>query len=266
VIWDNVDIRLSELYKGFALYSTTSGKLPDIQIPISLLMSNQSVKDSSTFIPPTSDILDQIEQHIDQETFLLSLFLLHERSKGMKSHWYPYIQLLPKIFTTPLFHQENYLENTAVFYLSQTMRQSMIDVCDLIGLNTFSLEDFLWAYTVIASRAFKIAELGTALIPLADLANHVSFAQEANLCTVGIDKQTERFVLKAKGQKILEDEELCIKYNELSNWQLLLYYGFAIENNPLDSVLIELKIDPKDTYEMEMKKILLLNLGISNFV
>jgi hypothetical protein len=34
----------------------------------------------------------------------------------------------------------------------------------------------------------------------------------------------------------------------------------------LDSVLIELKIDPKDTYEMEMKKILLLNLGISNFV
>jgi len=266
VIWDNVDIRPSTLYKGFALYSTSSEKLANIQIPTSLLMSNQSAKNSPTFVPPTSDIFDKTEQHIDQETLLLTLFLLHERSRGIQSHWYPYIQLLPDVFSTPLFHKENYLENTSVFYLTQTMRHSMTEVCDLINSNTFTLEDFLWAYTVIDSRAFKLTELGTTLIPLADLANHVSFAQEANLCSMGIDQQTDRFILKTTDKKILDKEELCLKYNnELANWQLLLYYGFAIENNPFDSIFLELKIDPNDTYEMEMKKMLLLNLSMSKF-
>jgi hypothetical protein len=225
-------------------------------------MSNESSKTSSTFLPPTSDILDQTDEHIDRETLILSLFLLHERLKGIESHWYPYIQLLPISYTTPLFHQENYLENTSVFYLTQTMHQSMSEVCDLISSKTFTLKDFLWAYTAIASRAFKLTELGTILIPLADLANHVSFAQQANLYSMGIDKQTDRFVLKAKEKKIFEGEELCSKYNdELANWQLLLYYGFAIENNSFDSILLELKIDPEDSYEMEMKKIFLLSLS-----
>jgi hypothetical protein len=227
-------------------------------------MSNQSAKDSSTFLQPKSDLFDQTDQHIDRETLILTLFLLHERSKGITSLWYPYIQLLPNTYTTPLFHKENYLENTSVFYLTQTMRQSMSEVCDLINSNTFTLEDFLWAYTTIDSRAFKLTEFGTILIPLADLANHVSFAQEANLYSMGIDKQTDRFVLKTTDKKILDGEELCLKYNnELANWQLLLYYGFAIENNPFDTILLELKIDPDETYEMEMKKMLLINLSIT---
>ena len=105
VIWDNIDIRSSTLSKGFALYSTSSEKSPNIQIPTSLLMSNQSSTSNSTFLPPTSDLLDQTDQHIDRETLLLTLFLLHERSKGIQSRWYPYIQLLPSTYTTPLFHQ-----------------------------------------------------------------------------------------------------------------------------------------------------------------
>ncbi|CAF4194225.1 unnamed protein product, partial [Adineta steineri] len=113
VIWKNVDIRSSILYGGFALYSTSSEELPIIEISTSLLMSSESAKNSSTFIPPTSDIFNQAEQHIDQETLMSTLFLLHERSKGIKSFWYPYIQVLPTTFSTPLFHKENYVENTS---------------------------------------------------------------------------------------------------------------------------------------------------------
>ncbi|CAM4741465.1 unnamed protein product [Rotaria magnacalcarata] len=262
VIWENVDIRPSILYTGFAVYSTSSQELPNIQIPTILLMSNQSTQISTTFVLPISDQLDQTDEHIDRETLILALFLLHECSKGVQSHWYPYIQLLPDTFTTTLFHKENYVENTSAFYLTETMRQSMTDVWNLVGSSTFQLEDFLWAYTTITSRSFKLAELGTALIPLADLANHVSFTDEANLYTTGINKETDRFVLKAKDKKIVDEEELCLRYNsDLANWQLLLYYGFAIDNNPSDSILLELKMDSNDTYEMEMKKMLLLNLS-----
>ncbi|CAF0791270.1 unnamed protein product [Adineta ricciae] len=266
VLYDNTEIRFAELYNGFALYSTSSEHPPDIQIPTCLLMSTESAKNSSTFTMPTSDLLEQGEEHIDQETLILSLFLLHERSKGIQSHWYPYIQLLPQTFSTPLFHKENYLESTPVFYLSQTMYHSMSEVCNLIHSHTFTLEEFLWAYTVISSRAFKIAEIGTTLIPVVDLANHVSLAREANLATKGIDKQTDRFVLTTTEKKIVQGEELCIRYNELANWQLLLYYGFAIENNAFDSVFLQLKIDPDEPYEMEMKKTLLLNLDDDLFL
>ena len=104
------------------------------------------------------------------------------------------------------------------------MRRSMITVCDLIDSKAFTLEDFLWAYTAVAIRAFKIKDLGTTLIPLADLANHVSFAEETNLYTMGIDEQTDRFVLGVNKKKIIQGEELCVKYNsELANWELLLY-------------------------------------------
>ncbi|CAF4350832.1 unnamed protein product, partial [Adineta steineri] len=200
-------------------------------------------------------VFNQAEQHIDQETLILTLFLLHERSKGIKSFWYPHIQVLPTTFSTPLFHKENYVESTSVYYLTETMRQSMSEVCDLINPKTFTLEDFLWAYTIIDSRGFKLTDFGTTLIPLADFANHVSFAQEASLCSKGVDKQTNRFILKTTDKKIQAGDELCLKYNnELANWQLLLYYGFAIENNPFDSILLEIKMDPNDTYEMEMKK------------
>lgn len=224
-------------------------------------MSNQSATESATFTAPTSDLLDQTDQHIDRETLVLSLFLLHERSKGADSHWFAYIQLLPEKFFTPLFSKENYLENTSAFYLAQTMHQSMEEVYNLVGSGAFSLEDFLWAYTIITSRAFKLQDLGTTLIPLADLANHVPLAKEASLRSLGIDKTTHRFVLTNTEMSISKGEELSIKYNELDNLQLVLYYGFAIPNNPLDSIALELQIDPDESYEMEMKKILLFNLS-----
>jgi hypothetical protein len=243
------------------LYSTSSEHSPIIDIPTVLLMSNQSATNSATFVPPTSAILDQTDEHIDRETLLLSLFLLHERARGIGSHWYPYIQILPATFSTPLFHTANYVENTSVFYLAQTMLQSMTEVYSLLGMDTFALDDFLWAYTVVSSRAFRVTDLGTVLIPLADLANHVSVTGEANLRTMGIDKPTDRYVLKHTDKPVVEGEELCIKYDELANWQLLLYYGFAIEDNPFESIFLELQIDVNDTYEMEMKKTLLLNLS-----
>ncbi|CAF3987365.1 unnamed protein product, partial [Adineta steineri] len=76
-----------------------------------------------------------------------------------------------------------------------------------------------------------------------------------------------RLVLKTTDKKIEAGDELCVKYNsELANWQLLLYYGFTIENNPFDSILLEIKMDSNDTYEMEMKKILLFNLNEDLFL
>jgi hypothetical protein len=243
------------------MYSTSSDQSPRIEIPFDLIMSSRLAMNSSTLILPTSDIVEQIVEHVDRDTLILTLFLLDERDKDRQSRWYPYIRLLPETFSTPLFHKDNYLEYTSAFYLTQTMRQSMSDVYDLVGSTKFSLENFLWAYTVVVSRAFTLNDWGTTLIPLADLANHVTLSNEANLCSAGIDQTTDRFILNTTNKSIVNGDELSIKYNDLANWQLLLYYGFAIENNPFDSILVELQIDADDTYDMEMKKMLLFSLS-----
>ncbi|KXS14615.1 SET domain-containing protein [Gonapodya prolifera JEL478] len=38
-------------------------------------------------------------------------------------------------------------------------------------------------------------------------------------------------------------EEVVIHYNDLANWQLLLYYGFTLPDNPFDRVNVDLDVD-----------------------
>lgn len=260
MIREHIVIRQFAHGKGYALYSSSSTHLPRIEIPLSVLMKTEDARKSSTFVMPSEEILAKTDDHIDRDTLILSLFLLHERAKGPESHWYPYIQLLPESFSTPLFHSENYLEYTSVFYLAQTQTESMQELCDLIGLEKSSFKDFLWAYTAVGSRAFQLTTLGTVLIPFADLANHVCLRQKASLKASGIDPNSHRFVLTAVPEMITAEEELNIQYHELPNWQLLLNYGFTIEKNPFDSIIVELKMDPDESHEREMKKMLLFNL------
>ncbi|CAF1605066.1 unnamed protein product, partial [Didymodactylos carnosus] len=105
-------------------------------------------------------------------------------------------------------------------------------------------------------------DLRTCLIPLADIANHVSITHEANIRTIGFISSSNLFLLETTDASCAVNDELCLNYNELSNWQLLLYYGFTIPNNPFDTVVIDLPSKKEqDTYEMEMKKMILMSMG-----
>lgn len=260
VIRNNVLIRQSSLGKGYALYKNFSDDLPKIEIPTTLLMTIDAAKRCSTFVVPKDEILEKTDDHIDRESLILSLFLLHELSRGEESRWSPYIELLPSTFASPLFHKENLVEMTTAFHLGETMKNSLNEVFQMIDLKNFSLNDFLWAFLIVGSRAFKLNEFGTVLIPFADLANHVSLKSEANLRSSGVDFQTNRFVLIPIEENLVKGDELNLQYNELANWQLLLNFGFAIENNPFDSIFIELQFDSNESNEIEMKKSFLINL------
>ncbi|RUP47572.1 hypothetical protein BC936DRAFT_145569 [Jimgerdemannia flammicorona] len=124
----------------------------------------------------------------------------------------------------------------------------------------------LWAYTAIESRAFKLNLIGadplvlnTTLVPLADLANHVPSARDATLRIERFDPHTRMLRIVCAETAPAAGRELHLCYNDLANWQLLLYYGFTILQNPFDRV--NLSFGPPDDDDGEVKKLMLLALG-----
>ncbi|RUS17016.1 hypothetical protein BC937DRAFT_90534 [Endogone sp. FLAS-F59071] len=279
-----------------------------LEIPEHLFMSYQSAKQASSFAdvyrilsleskdPMNLLNLDDIYDSITQETLILMLFLLHERSKRDTSLWHPYINLLPCAFSTPLFFtpiELSLLEASPIRDLALSIRRSLHEIHAQVVpplVRTFgdtflhpsdaTLESFMWAYTVIESRAFKlnltgsdsstttttttVPALTTVLVPCADLANHVATIPSATLHSKDFDPVARTFQIACADVGARVGEELTLRYNNLANWQLLLHYGFTMLDNPFDRVNLSFEI-PTDAADprAEVRKAVLLRLGES---
>lgn len=264
-----------------------------LEIPEHLLMSYLSAKQASSFVDVYRIFLEDstIYDSITEETLILMLFFLHECSKRDTSLWYPYINLLPRSFSTPLFFTSielSLLEASPIHDLAFSIRHSLHEIhaqivpplVSTLGDNFLhpseaTLESFMWAYTVIESRAFKLNLTGsdstttaptltTVLVPCADLANHVATTLNATLHSKGFDPVARTFQLSCADVGARIGEELTLRYNDLANWQLLLHYGFTMLNNPFDRVNLSFEIptDAADPHS-EVRKTILLRLGES---
>jgi len=113
----------------------------------------------------------------------------------------------------------------------------------------FTLDDALWAFSMVRSRSLAVPELEDdnistgngmplALIPGLDLLNH-AFGSGTKLQLVigdsnGASEKSEssKWVVTSS-DSILEGEEVFLSYgDDKDNWKLLLTYGFAVPNNP----------------------------------
>lgn len=47
-----------------------------------------------------------------------------------------------------------------------------------------------------------------------------------------------------------KQSEVCLSYGPLQNWELLLYYGFCVEENPHDRLVVQ--VDLPDDAEKEL--------------
>ena len=91
---------------------------------------------------------------------------------------------------------------------------------------------------IASSRAFKVgASRQPSLLPCIDLCNH-SFAPNCAL-----ESQGDNSVSLIAQEDIPADEPLTITYGALSNTTLLQDYGFIVQQNPHDSVDMQLSVD-----------------------
>lgn len=282
--------------KGYALQCARDVKEGELlfRIPAGLLLrapplnpSDASSEKSPALLPtfalsPASD-----DDNATFSDLRLILELLYQRSLGSESIWFPYISLLPPSFPTcPLFWSEDDVERRLrgsplwglVSEVKEQVKQAWEWAWDLLHREFFteSATDlqkscydwdlFLWAYTVIQSRAFKVtfpnsAELETVLVPFGDIANHAIRKSDALVKNMNAVDVTTNCLEVISGRAATKDTELTIHYNDLAPWQTLLHYGFSvnplIDPNPFDRINLTLEFPEEDDFELESKKMLL---------
>ncbi|XP_021344112.1 SET domain-containing protein 4-like, partial [Mizuhopecten yessoensis] len=183
----------------------------------------------------------------------MSIFLLAEKAKHESSFWYPYINILPKKYTTPSFFSETELNllpktvrsrasteiskvHTAFKLVTDFIRSCWPELAPVI-----TLPDFLWAWYSVNTRSvyykhnlceeFLADGNHLALAPFLDLLNH---SYDANI-TAAFNVNSNCYEIQTENTYRKYDQ-VFISYGNHDNAHLLVEYGFVLPNNPNDAV------------------------------
>jgi len=234
-------------------------------IPLKLCITKESAK----------SVFGKEIVHSDLNEYLsIALQLIHEYFfLKEKSFYKPYLDVLPptsEVNPTFLWSDDDlsFLEGSPVVAATKSLQSKLRREYDslllgpdglstkypqLFSLDIFTYENWLWAFTMLFSRAVRLRSVSTgetlALVPYADLINHSPFSgayldgRESGDWLV--KDGFEEVILYAE-RPYRKMEQIYISYGPKSNADLLLLYGFALERNPFNSVDVIVSISPKD--------------------
>ena len=171
----------------------------------------------------------------------LAVYILCTRGDP-SSHFAPYYKLLPSSFPSmPLFWGQEELGWLRGSYVSEQVedrrRNILVDYRLIVGAvpeleDLFTLEDFLWARMIVASRNFGITVDGVrtdAMVPYADMLNHLRPRQ-----TRWQYDSARRAFLIITLQPLAAGQQLFDSYGKKCNSRFLLNYGFTVRHNADD--------------------------------
>ena len=217
--------------------------------------------------PDVGDFLSSHKIFVDNDEYTLSFYLCHEKLKGRYSFWKPYIDSLPKD-TGSLYScwESSELTELQDEFLIQEVKvnapsqrrmifETIYGILEKIqapfklvtneGSLTFSL--FCWALETVLCRSFGRRLKYISMVPLADNLNH-------NNVQTKYSYDGDKFLLFPSGKNVvLIDHEAFNSYGRRSNQNLLLGYGFALEDNEWDEVPLDLEL-PSSIPLFEKKK------------
>ena len=194
---------------------------------------------------------------------MMAVRLLHERSLGSDSMWHEYVDSLPRSSRLSVLIRDELLDiaNNIVFANNARKHRSTLKViyevlilpegvfATLSPTPPPTFQEFVNAWSVVASRSFGVESVAT-MVPVPDFANHNHSA-----CDIAETLETDTgatrgssyhensrmsdFVLKAtRAYKEGEDLNVCY-HRHAANSMLLSNWGFTMDNNSRDYVLIE---------------------------
>lgn len=189
-----------------------------------------------------SKALEEKIVHIAPQTWL-ALYMLEQRRLGAKSFWHPYLKLLPSEFPgNPIFYAEKdfaWLKGSTFIPRAKAHLEMLTQQYETLSQlvpefsKSFSLEDFLWARSAIATRVFGWHLPGLPqentdfMVPMGDMFNHRSPKQLEWI----YNETTGTFDYWVK-EDVAAGGELFISYGTKSNAEYLLHYGFAVADLP----------------------------------
>ncbi|AAF76470.1 Contains similarity to a hypothetical protein gi/6983878 from Oryza Sativa BAC gb/AP001168 [Arabidopsis thaliana] len=256
------NIKYSDSLKGFGIFASTSTQASDevlLVVPLDLAITPMRVLQDPLLGPECQKMFEQGQ--VD-DRFLMILFLTLERLR-INSSWKPYLDMLPTRFGNPLWFSDDdilELKGTNLYHATDKV----------------SFEHFLWANSVFWSRALNIPlphsfvfpqsqddtgectstkiqaqpapSVGSGdtiwvegLVPGIDFCNH-DLKPVATWEVDGIGSVSRvpfSMYLLSVAQRPIPKKEISISYGNKGNEELLYLYGFVIDNNPDDYLMIK---------------------------
>jgi len=231
-----------------------------IEVPEPMLMTMNKVKNS--------DIGPLLAEHqavmkslrMGENAATITLYLMHERGKP-DSFWRTYIDMLPKNFTSPMFWEDDVLEelqsqeflrhvqaNRAMQSIDFKAITPMLQARpDLFPEASSGMEDFRWCSTIVITRYCELDIGGrtVALAPMYDLSNHDPHTKTS----FGWNSRARSLTVSA-GKHYIPGEQIYMSYGSKANFDLLYVYGIAFVHNPYGSVRVGVPQLPADHREV----------------
>ncbi|KAM7511835.1 hypothetical protein LguiB_010710 [Lonicera macranthoides] len=156
----------------------------------------------------TSGACDLIESAGLEGSLALSFAIMYEKSLGQQSPWFDYLQLLPQSESIPLvwsFEQiDSLLAGTELHkmvkedkaHVYEDWKACILPILDSapVELNPifFGVEQYFAAKSLVASRSFAIDDYhGFGMVPLADLFNHKTGAEDVHFTAVSCPSESD---------------------------------------------------------------------------
>lgn len=261
-----IPVNFHDTGRGLMATQTIKAKNSLISLPEECLLTTSTVLKSymadyiKRWHPPISPLL------------ALCCFLISERHHGEASEWNPYIDILPKTYTCPLYYPDNVIELLPrslqkkatqqkeqfqeLFSSSQTFFHSLQPLVNQPTEELFSQDALRWAWCSVNTRTVYMEHDQSkylsrekdvyALAPYLDLLNHCPNVQ----VEAGFNKETRCYEIRSvNGCK--KFQQAFINYGPHDNHRLLLEYGFVAPCNPHSVVYVDLEtlkvgLDEKD--------------------
>ena len=173
----------------------------------------------------------------DKEKLKIVFYIL-ETIVDKNNFFQPYYRILPKHYShLPIFWDKctlNLLENSKLLKKIEIIKKQLVqryhEVSDLLHSfkSAVDINDWLWAYSVVNTRAFGIRKNDkehTALVPFADMLNH---SGESCACSWGYSNLNNGFYINSVAT-VKQHMQLFNTYGKKSNESYLIAYGFILQ-------------------------------------
>ncbi|KAH6766917.1 hypothetical protein C2S52_017900 [Perilla frutescens var. hirtella] len=154
----------------------------------------------------------------------LAAAIMYEKSLGSESKWFEYLQMLPAFEPIPLLWSlpeidsllagtelhKTVKEDKAVVY--EDWKECIKPLLDLASFELnpeyFTVDEYFSAKSLVSSRSFQVDEYhGFGMVPLADLFNHKTAAEDVHITAVSSSSESDNETITKKEDSEHENDE-----------------------------------------------------------
>jgi len=256
----------SEDYRGVHCLTKIPTDDVILYVPLEIIMTSEVAKGSEIGKKIIASGCEVRSKHS-----YLAAYLLQERANP-KSYWKPYIDILPvKYANMPVFFEEGtmqWLRNSMSAQKISDRIDSLRREYDNIRRHVpefakFTLEEFIWARFVVITRIFGLVIEGNktdGLVPYADMLNHkkpcsdTGPVKDDEADTKWTYEDSRKGFIITTTRSIGRGDQVFDSYGRKCNSRFFVNYGFTLEDNEDNEVMIRVGLPPNDPhYQMKLR-------------